>query len=81
MFMQDDIRNNSKIISQVIFRKIYDQSIQKRSFSLNRNENDKETTATATRHELQFGTIFLFSYCCGFAYFYLDVSSLVCNSF
>ena len=72
MFMQDDIRNNSKIISQVIFRKMYDQNIQKRSFSLNRNENDKETTATTattTRHELQCGNIFLFSYCCGFAYF------------
>ena len=36
------------MLSQVVFRKIYEQNILKQSFTLNRNANDNKSTTTTT---------------------------------
>ena len=48
------LRNNSKILSQVVFRKINEQNILKQSFTLNRNAKDKKSaTTTAKKKQLK----------------------------
>ena len=41
-FAQGEIKNNSKILSQVIFRKINEQNELKQSFSSDKSVNDKK---------------------------------------
>ena len=43
--------NNLKILLKVVLKKINEQNMPKQNFSLNKNENDKESTKTIAKNK------------------------------